>query len=173
MSFCSTRQRNFHRPHVRVLCWFLCVASASLFAENTSAPNAFDQLELKGITKIDDEWRFSIKNTTSDQVVWLKLSETKGGVTPTAYDSDNQVLTIRLGSGETLYQLPLSRADSKPMAVVTSKTVPDEPETETSSSSTAPRFTPPPPPNRGLPPSQPAPKNPPPIPVGLKKMQPK
>jgi len=132
----------------------LSVISPPSVAESRNySINAF---QLHGAMRIDEEWRFSIRNKATESSFWLKMGSSYHGLTALKYRPNPGVLTLDYKGSQ--YNLKMAAPEEKPIRVLrsaTSSVVPKE--TDKSKIPPVPQKAPPQPPNKGLPPKLPPP----------------
>ena len=90
------------------------------FAENaTSAETENPPVLLRGVLNTADTWAFSLERAGSEQSFWLKIGDTRHGITPTAYDPATEKLHLRLQGRK--HTIRLQTPDSTPLPVVGKK----------------------------------------------------
>ena len=71
-----------------------------------------NELQLQGIAYVEGAWLFSVTDVKNKTSSWLKLGETKNGITAESYDPKEGVLNVNMDSKN--YELSVQSRESLP-----------------------------------------------------------
>lgn len=154
-----TKKMKFRKTFTAVL--YLILASAVTPQTALSRDFSIDAFQLHGAMRLQDQWRFSIKNHQIDQSFWLKLgSAPVNGFKALEYDPHSETLKVAYRGAR--HELQIAQPSTKAIEVVRSRPVNTVPTVnDIQQLPPVPTKKPPPPPNDGRPPEEGPPATPP------------